>query len=513
MLLVLAVAACSPSAEEAPNLAVLIAVDQLIPEHLEAYAPAYEGGFARLLAEGHTFEDAVHAHASTFTGPGHATLATGVVPARHGIVANSWREWDGEEWAGVSAGSDPSTSRVGRGGSGTSPHHLLVDGFGDWLLAAHPEGRVVSLSGKSGAAAFLGGRNRGHVWWFDTAVGGFITSDYHRDAMPPWVERVNEGLVQRVVGDGCWRDELPDEIAALSRRDEVSWEADGTHTAFPHCATDAPYSSEAHFVSRTPALDAAILEMARAAVRELELGRRGVPDYLALALSATDRIGHEFGPFSREQLVNLVQLDRELGAFLDFLDEEVGAGNWTLALSSDHGVIPMPEHLEETGEFGLRVRGGMGGPMRTAAEGLPPTGAELEGPEVAAARRAIAEALAEVEWIERGITLEELAGEDEADSILALYRASFHQERLGARVADFGVEGLPQEGVLVRNSGTTHGQPWLYDRRVPIVFLGARVPAGETRDPARTVDVAPTLAHILGIPVPEGLDGSVLLAR
>lgn len=515
--LALSTATCALAAQPgSPDLVVVIAVDQLMPDHLERYDAAFEGGLRTLLDEGFTFRDAVHDHAITYTSPGHASIATGVVPARHGIVGNSWREWRDGDWVNVSSVADPATRLVGGSGSGSSPMNLLVNGLPDWILQAHPESRVVSLSGKNTTAVLLAGRARGDVYWFSLASEGFVTSTYYGDALPDWVERANrEGA--RDLGDGrCWESDLAPEVAALSRRDTVAYELDGVHTHFPHCVDDSRFRSRAHFVSRTPYLDTWTLALAREAVDALELGRRGPPDYLALGLSSTDRVGHDYGPWSREQLANLVGLDRELGAFFQFLDERVGRDRYVVVLTSDHGVLPLPEYLEELGEFGVRLPAGVGPAFRQAADevGLaPPRGGGApggEGSEAAQVRERLARALEELEWVAGAMPLELLAGEAPADSFVVLYRNSFHPRRLTTNMARYGVEVRPHEGVLSGSTGTTHGQPYLHDRRVPLVVSGGGIGAGRSDEPARTVDIAPTLARILGIEVPEDLDGRTL---
>jgi len=505
---------------------VVLVVDQLMPEHLELYGEVFDGGLGRLLDEGFRFDHAVHDHAITFTSPGHASATTGVLPARHGIVSNSWREWHDGEWVSVSSVADPETDRVGGSGSGSSPVNLLVDGLPDWLLRDRPQARVVSLSGKSTAGVLMGGRAerstdgtdaatgaRGHrhVYWYSVGDEGFVTSSHYRNRLPSWVEEFNQGTVERFAGDGCWESELDPEVAALSRRDTVEYEADGVHTHFPHCETSDLFRSPSHFISRTPALDQATLALAREAVRHLELGQGEAPDYLAVALSATDRVGHSFGPYSREQLDNLVRLDTELESFFYFLDETVGRDRYVVALTSDHGVLPLPEYLQEQGEFGLRLTGELSDSLRAAAQGLERLGAQFQGPEAEEARAELAIRLEEVDWIEEAMPLEVLASDEPADSMVVLYRNSFHPERLWSRVATYGVETRLTEGVLVRSTGTTHGVPYLHDRRVPLIFMGRGIEAGSSPTSARTVDLAPTLARILGVPVPEGLDGRVLL--
>lgn len=534
-----------PVDSEPPSLVVLVAVDQLMPDHLERYGEVFQGGLRTLMDEGLVFSDAVHDHGITYTSPGHASLATGVVPSRHGIISNSWREWRDGEWVSVSSVADPNTRTVGGGGGGSSPRNVLTDGLPDWILEADPESRVVSVSGKSTASVLMAARARGHVYWFSTGAPGFVTSTFYRTELPEWVVQVNEEVVPHLVPTGCWEADLSPEAAALSRPDTVPYEADGVQVHFPHCVDDAVYRNHAHFVSRTPFLDDATFALARAAVEALGLGGaqagepggeqagesggeqagesasdasgRRAPDYLAVALSATDRVGHEFGPWSREQLQNLVHLDRELGAFLDFLDETVGRDRYVLALSSDHGVLPLPEYLVEQGEYGVRLGGELSAAIRAAAEEAgvgPPPGprvdegvGEASGAEAAELRERAARAMEEVEWVEAAMPLELLAGDMPADSFVDLYRRSFHPDRITTNVSRYGVEVRPREGVMVRSTGTTHGVPYLHDRRVPLIFFGAGIEAGVSATPARTVDVAPTLARIGGVPAPDGLDG------
>ncbi len=508
--------------EPRPSLVVALVVDQLTPDFLERYDDLWGGGFRRLLDGGHAFENAVHDHAVTFTSPGHASPTTGVVPARHGIVANSWQAWREGEWSTVSSVGDPETELVGGSVSGSSPRNLLVGGLPDWIVDRHEEARVVSLSGKPTAGVLMAGAtggdgdDRAHAYWFSDADRGFVTSTHYRAELPEWVSRFNEEVLA-FAGDGCWESRLSPEAAALSRRDTVDYEADGVHTHFPHCEADPPYRDVGHFIAQTPVLDAATLALAGRAVTELQLGGAEAPDYLTLALSATDRVGHTFGPYSREQLDNLMRLDEELGRFLETLDREVGPERYVVALTSDHGVLPLPEYLEEQGEYGLRLTSELDDAMERAARevgGAAPPRPGGEGgfdPDGAERRARMAQVLDEVEWIEASMPLELLEGGVSTDSFTALYQRSFHPDRLTSRVAEYGVEVRLREGTLVRASGTTHGVPYLHDRHVPLLFYGAGIAPGRSDGSARTVDLAPTLAELLGVPVPAGLDGQALL--
>ena len=524
---VLMISACAePDPEPQPRLVVGLVVDQLTPDLLERYDEAWEGGFRRLLEGGHVFSDAVQDHAVTFTSPGHASPTTGLIPARHGVVANSWREWDGDDWSSVSSVVDDDAERVGGSGSGHSPRNLEADGFPDWLLGQYEESRVVSLSGKSTAGVLMAGRTgggdeRAHAYWYSAGDEGFVTSTHYREDLPDWVADFNDGLVDTYGAEECWESQVPDELAPLSRRDTVDYEADGTHTHFPHCVDDDPYDGPAHFISRTPVLDQANLDLAVEAIEAKGLGGGEDPDYLALPLSQTDRVGHAFGPYSREQLDNLMRLDQALGEFLETLDEVVGPDNYVVALTSDHGVLPLPEYLEEEGGYGLRLTSELSDTLEAVAErvGAEPPEPDDDGADV---RARMAEELEEVEWVAEAMPLEELEAAHEevldsddlqapADSFMALYGRSFHPERLHTRPADYGVEVRLTEGTLARGSGTTHGVPYLHDRQVPLLFYGAHVDPGRSQEPARTVDFAPTLGEFLGLEVPDGLDGRPLL--
>lgn len=516
--LLLAAAAGAPAAcrgpARRPALIVVISVDQLPADLLARYEPLLSGGLRRLLDDGRSYTRAVHDHAITFTSPGHATLATGVVPARHGIVANAWSERAGEGWVWVRSEADSTERILGvPRRAGASPRQLRASALPDWMVAADPGARVVSLSGKRTTAIFMAGRTRGHVYWFDDDAGRFVTSSYYRERYPDWVARFNANGLPALFGDSVWVATVPDSARGRSRPDTVAYEGDGEHTFFPHRFRDERDASDAGLAAAfydwwasTPLLDAATLALAREAVGALELGRRGSLDYLALGLSQLDRVGHRYGPLSREQLDALLRLDRDLGEFFELLDRTVGAGRYVVALSSDHGVAAMPEYLQEIGEAGRRVtREEIVAARRAAAE----AGSSASSPDSSAERAAAA--LERFDFIADAMTSNELAGTAPADSFVELYRRSYYPARVTGVLGRLGVTVRLVEGAIaVVSNRTTHGSPYMYDRHVPLIFMGPGISAGSTAEPARTVDLAPTLARLAGVPVPAGLDGRPL---
>lgn len=515
----LLLASCSGLAQrqrgESPvGLIVLISVDQMPQYLLERYETLYSGGLRRLLDRGHSYTRAVHDHGFTVTAPGHATLVTGMVPARHGIVYNEWYERAGEEWQYTHSVNDGNEQIVGFPHlGGRSPRKLEVPALPDWLAAADADSRVFTASGKARAAVLTAGRTQGHVYYFEDDVGRFVTSTYYRDADPEWVDRFHEDALSQFFGDSTWELTVPEAARRLARADTAEFEYRGTHTAFPHSFRREVDEEEAddpqefyNWWDHTPELDRAILTFAEVAVNELALGRRGSVDYLALGLSQLDRVGHRFGPFSLEQLDAILRLDRALGEFFEFLDSTVGEGRYVVGLSSDHGVLPIPEYPDELGLSMRRITRDEWRTARAAAEN-----ATASSSTPAQTEAAMVEALEGIDFIADVMTLDELARGEPADSFVALYQRSYYTGRLAGSFARQGLVARLVEGAHSSSDATTHGSPYSYDRHVPLIFMGPGVPAGSSDEAVRTVDLAPTLAELAGIPYPDGLDGRPLI--
>ena len=496
-----------------PSLVVLVAVDQLRPDMIDRYEAVFSGGFRRLLDEGHRFSNATHDHAGTYTAPGHATLSTGLHPSRHGVIGNNWSELRDSTWTRIYSMGDPDSAILGSPEmEGRSPANLYRGGLPDWVLTGHPEARVVSISRKDRAAIGLGARAVGEVYWLSEITGRFITSEFYRSEYPDWVVRFNETEMPRIYSDMVWESNIPREHLGLTRPDTSSYELDGVHTSFPHRAADRSDLGNPGEVNRwryeeTPFPDAAVLALVRSAIRELELGGRSSVDYLGVSFSQTDLIGHRFGPFSREQLDNLIRLDGLLGELFDSLDREVGRGRWVLALSSDHGVLEIPEHLSEQGEDAVRF----GRDERVAVRDAI-TEAARPGLEGNALAIAVREAVSALPFIASAYTFSEAASADaQADSFAALFGHSQVEGRVLDFAGRYGVHVRYPPNSLTSSERATHGSPYYYDRAVPLLFLGAGVRSGDSSVPVRTVDVAPTLAALGGIRTPADLDGRSLV--
>jgi predicted AlkP superfamily pyrophosphatase or phosphodiesterase len=509
----------SAQAGDGPTLIVMISVDQLRGDLITRYSPAFTGGFRRFLDAGFRFSGASHAHAVTHTAAGHATLSTGTFPSRSGIVANSWQQKMGSTWQPMYAVEDRGSPILGLETveqlPGRSPKNLMRTGLADWVRAADPEARTASVSAKDRAAITMAGKTDSNVFWLVSPLARFVTSTYYADEYPAWVTDFNQKVMPGIVAGREWNSVVPDSLKGLARQDAEPYEGDGVHTSFPHRASDemrgeGPQAFNAWALGQSR-LDDAILAFARTLTDNLELGQRGRVDYLGISLSATDYVGHGYGPLSQEQLSNLVQLDGELGAFLDYLDKEVGEGKWVVGLSADHGVVTMPEYSRAMDEP-LAQR------LLTQDENAKLGAVLQEASAAGGSPRDIAERtkrlLEERRIVAKAYTHQEFTEGEPADSFAVLFRNSYYPGRAHHMLSQYGVETRYRYKDLVSYpTGTTHGSPYWYDRWVPLILLGAGVEAGQSDAGVYTVDLAPTLAALAGVPTPTDLDGQPIYPR
>ena len=515
-----------PKAPEPARLVLVVAVDQLIPEQLQRLAPRLSGGFARFLAEGAVFWRATVDYANTETGPGHATLGTGRYPSHHGIVGNVFVE-RARRTTVYCVGDPEARALTGSGESrpgSSSPVHLVGDGLGDLLEARVPGSKTVTVAGKDRSAVLLGGRKPDCALWWGA---GFVSSSYYGEKLPEFAQVWNAAWRERARG-WEWVSELGGDARVLGtghddRAGEVRLGGGGT---LPRTLPDEDAGLESA-VMGTPLLDYFTIELASLALDALELGRDDAVDYLGISLSGCDVLGHMYGPDSVEVTDLLLRDDRDLGRFLALLDEKVGKGRWLACLSSDHGVLDLPEVLTERGVGARRVTtnevaetrglvkealsiaypeaGDLGLAYGDFGFTFDEAAASAAGIEPAAVRELVAEAARESEWVADAYTLEELGAKKPRDAWITLYQRCLFPGRSP------DVTLRPEPWLLFEMpAGTSHGTPYPYDRRVPLVFLGGKVKAQQRFDPASPVDAVPTLLGLLGLPLPGDLDGRVL---
>lgn len=514
----LGIALASCATPGAPTVFVIV-VDQLRTDYIERFQEHYQGGLRWLLDNGAYFPEAAYRHSSTSTAPGHATVATGMHPSSHGIVGNSWRE-SGQR---VYCVEDDRYALVGAPGQGVSPRALLAESLGDRFQRTWPRSEVHAFSTKDRSAVLLGGTQATGAYWFSDECGCIVSSTYYGNALPDWLRQAGTETTAAHYSEREWTRLIEDEALyeRLSRRDRFPTERDDDGIAFPHLLPATGFESA---LRATPFSDEITLAAAKALLRTGAIGADSHPDLLLLGLSATDPIGHRYGPFSQEAMDNHLRLDRELGKFLEVVRETVGLDRSVFALTADHGALPLVEFLVEQGHEARRfdarslwqearavIDGCGAGPAgETVAQS---GGTALYWNETALMERGIGRGAASAclaDWLERQdgvdevLTAERLAAGDAA-GVSALFRNAYRPGRsphiqLHLR-AHYYPGGPP---------GTGHGSAHDYDRRVPVLFAGQGFAPGRFPGEAGPEDIAPTLGRVLGLELPLEPDTRIL---
>ena len=421
------------------------------------------------------------------------------------------------------------TQRAARS-EGRSPSAIMVSTFSD-ELSSHTAGRakVFGVSVKDRGAVSMAG-HAGKAFWFSKATAEFVTSSYYYDRYPVWVERWNEQRLPFAYAGQSWTLLHDASTYLFGDADDVVWETDlaGFGRTFPHPFGEADSRYFTTLLTVSPAADRFTAEFAKTLLENEQLGQDDVPDYLAVSFSSTDYVGHMFGPSSLEAEDNILQLDRTLADLLAFVDEQVGLDRTLIVLSADHGGPDAPGYLNALGIpagyiepatwnteepiDAIRERFGIGGELIEQYSHpyiyLSPEVTRRDS--IEEIERAIAEAVERLPGVAIAVSSRALARGNVPD--MPLYRSvleNFSPTRSGDVFVVFEPNWFINDfdGLTV---AATHGSPWRYDTFVPIVFAGAGVPVQRVYRKVRAVDVAPTLAALLGTKPPSGAAGNVL---
>jgi predicted AlkP superfamily pyrophosphatase or phosphodiesterase len=509
-----------------PKLVLVLSIDQMRFDYLTRFAPLFKGGLRTLVERGAVFSHANYRHAAAETGPGHSVLLSGRHPSHSGIVANEW--WDPYLKKTVNVVDDPVQLPLGGEGRSASPANALGFTVGDVLKLTNPQSHSVGVSLKDRSAILMAGRRGDAAYWYETAGGNFITSTYYMSQALPWLAKWNsQRLPDRYAGKP-WTRLLADEklYEQYAGADAVEGEWDRKDIRFPHAIRGKPperlYYDD---FRRTPFADDVTLSIALEAMNAHQLGQDDHPDIFAIGFSATDVIGHTYGADSQEVMDQILRLDVVLEKLFKEIDDKVGLRNTLVVLSSDHGSLPLVENLRSAGiearraspnilenavqhEFAQRFPG-VSGLIAYFA-----TDIYLDLEVIArhkldrtAVERTAISALMSTGLVEKVYTHSDLMSvADSADPYLNLFKNAFFQPR------------SPHLNVLVKKhvylstqpGGTGHGTAHEYDRHIPIVFMGEGIKPGTYDKECGPEDIAPTLAHLLGLTYPREYDSRLL---
>jgi predicted AlkP superfamily pyrophosphatase or phosphodiesterase len=506
-----------------PKLIVAISVDQFSADLFAEYRSHYTGGLARL-ASGVVFPAGYQSHGATETCPGHSTILTGNHPAHTGIIANNYFDLSvARSDKRVYCAEDETVPDTSSGGGkyAASVNHLMVPTLGDLMKARDPKAQVVSVAGKDRAAIMMGGRKADELMWL---FPGGLTS-YRGTTLSPVAQQASRAIAAAIAQARPAMD-LPADCA--SHDIAIPIDKGGTVGTGRFQRDGGDFR---RFMA-SPESDGAVLAAGAALRAARKLGEGGTTDLLILGLSATDYVGHSTGTEGAEMCIQMHALDQQLGDFFARLDAT--GIDYAVVLTADHGGHDLPERNRQNAwpaaervdaaldpeAMGKAVAEKLGLPQPLLYGDGPFGDMYLSKALTPAQRKA---ALAELvtryrahRQVEAVVTGEELANHPiskrspDVWTLMDKLRASYNAQRSGDFVVVLKprVTPIPESGL---GYVATHGSVWDYDRRVPILFWRKGLTAFEQPNAVMTVDILPTLAALIDLPVDAAkIDGRCL---
>lgn len=514
-----------------PKLVVGIMVDQMRQEYLYRFHSKYgNGGFKRLMNDGFVLKNGHYNYAPTVTGPGHASVYTGAPPAIHGIIGNEWYDKDLKK--DVNCVDDPQHTVIGvaTGNGDVSPWRMLSTTITDELeLFTQKRAKVIGISIKDRGAVLPAGHTPDGAYWYDGTSGKFVTSTYYTTKLPDWVEKFNQQNLAEKYITREWSTLLPINQYVESGPDNTPYEnklGGKEQPVFPYNLKTLRKANDYSLLSSTPFGNDYLTDLAKAALAGENLGTDEITDFLAISYSSTDALGHAVGPNAIEIQDMYLRLDKNIEDLLKTLDARVGAGNYTVFLTADHGVADVAQYLKDNkipaGYLnGSKLMSGLDEylqqffPGKKIVEKI--SGGQIffdqevfhNDPKASGVELLIATELT-VNYLmkQQGIA--------NAYSENVIRQSSFGEEGLKGfvvrgyhpkRCGDVVI--VPEPGWYSAGGipGTTHGSPYTYDTHVPIVFYGKGIKKGSSVKYHSITDIAPTLSVLLNIKFPSGCTG------
>jgi len=508
-----------PAAPEKPKLVVLLSVDQMRGDYIDKFRHQWTKGLHRLVTEGAWFRDANYPYYTTVTCAGHASIGTGTVPAVHGMVANSWADRNNARTVGctdddtvkaISYGPTPNTL-------GHSARNLMSPTLADEMRTQiWPTPHVVGISLKARSAITLSGHRPDVVVWLDEREGGWATSTAFATAPVPYLQDFFAKHPMSAEIGRTWNRAMPLDEYLFPYTKENRRRTPHATTEFPHITKgrgDEAGGDITNAWEASPFSDAYLAAMGMASLDALKLGRGPGTDLLAISFSALDLTGHSYGPTSHEVQDILFRLDEQVGLLLDKLDRDVGRGQYVVGLSADHGVAPIPEAMKAEGFDAGRIDNpGMGkaidsvlarelgpGTYRTRVMGNDVylnDGIYQKLTQNPAAMEAVLDTVRKAEGVFRVYRKDQLSATDPLTRQLFL---SHYEGRSG------DIKFLNKAYWITAATTSTHGTGHRYDTHVPVVLFGFGIKKGEYLEPVAPIDLAPTLAFLTGVTLPDAM--------
>jgi predicted AlkP superfamily pyrophosphatase or phosphodiesterase len=516
--------------QQKPKLVVGIVIDQMRYDYLTRFTDRFgENGFKRLLNNGFSIENAYYNCIPTYTAVGHASIYTGTTPDSHGIISNNW--YDKFLKKSIYCVDDNNYKTIGNTSDigNKSPFRMYTTTVTDQLhLAQNMNGKTIGIALKDRSAILPAGHTANGAYWFDGGKNGqWISSTFYMESLPKWVTDFNSSGKANDYLKNPWNSLYEIKTYTNSIIDDNIFEGKfkgETTTSFPH---DIPSlkASNGNFdiLKGIPAGNSFTADFTKAAIIGENLGKSKFTDFLAISFSSTDYIGHQFGPASKEIEDTYLRLDKDLADLLSFLDKQVGENNYTVFLTADHAAVDVPSYLQSlkipAHYFDIKK-------FRQAVlaitkkyfnsieliENISNYQIFLDKQKIESlglGKNTVAEKLAEeviaLEGIYKAVTAKTLQTTKFTDGIMNSLQNGYNQKFSG------DVMLIPFPATLTRGrTGTSHGSGYSYDAHIPLIFYGNGIKKGVSKKRYEIIDIAPTIANLLKIEVPNASTGKII---
>ena len=512
-----------------PKLVVGIVVDQMRYDYLTRFESKFgNGGFKRMMREGYNCKNNHFNYVPTYTGPGHASVYTGTSPKYHGIISNNW--YDKELKKVVYCAGDDSVAPVGTNSDAgkMSPHRMLTTSFADEnKLFTQSRGKTIGIAIKDRGAILPAGHTADGAYWFHgKEEGAWVTSSFYMNDLPNWVKKFNKSdkaASYFKVWDTYYNIETYTESVADNNDFEGGFEGKETAT-FPYDLSQLNKNNGGYdIIKYTPFGNSLTTDFAMAAIEGENLGTDNITDVLTVSFSSTDYVGHNFGVSSKEVQDTYIRLDKDLERFFQFLDAKIGAGEYTVFLTSDHGAVEVPAYLQSkkipAGYLDYNDRKERFQKFLNETYGTTEIVENVSNNQIFFNKQKLKELGLNIHEVEQSLVDEQISYPNIAKvytattmnstnyttGIEALLQNGFNQKRSGDVIV---VDDIAH--IAYSRTGSTHGSGLNYDTHVPLLFMGKGIKHGETFEKTVIPDIAPTISALLGISFPNGATGNVL---
>jgi predicted AlkP superfamily pyrophosphatase or phosphodiesterase len=516
-----------------PRLVIGIVVEQLKYDQLEKYRDRLaENGIKRLINEGTYFKNASFEYMLTQSAPGHATISTGTEPSYHGITSDNWYLPLKNEL--INCTKDINVNPVGGSfESGLhSPVNLQASTFSDELkMSTNRNAKVFAVGLRENSVILSAGHAADGAYWFDNTTGTWMSSTFYIKALPGWVNDFNAMKYPDSYLNNSWSMLRPAKDYVDCLPDSNNFETgfnSGNYFPYDLKKLRSKWTSGARndysLLRETPFGNSFTTSFAIKLIEKEDLGKDDVPDFLTICYSATDYIGHRFGPSSVEMGDAIFRLDVEIKNLLTFINDSIGKKNVLIYFTSAHGISEIPAVLQKN-----RI----------------PAGYFKQNQALQLLRTYLNAVYGEGDWVkgysERQIFLNRTLIEDARLSLDEVQKkvARFLVQFTGVAAAypysafeanDFGNGNLkrivnnfnPQRSgdvIVTLNPGwvendedfvTNHNSPYEYDSHVPLIWYGWTVNKLIVTRQVNMTDIAATLSSLCKVPYPNACTGEPL---